>query len=150
MEVAVLHSLQERRPLGAQVQWPRARDPRAPKGTKPVILHAPWDRQKWGGHRKVRILLLLGTPQPVKISAPMQASGASRSVQTGRLQLVTTGSLTPELEIWPLPLLFFFFVSLCAWERWGLCGTEASWSKQLPLSPAPGEGTGHLCPGTDT
>ena len=57
-----------------------------------------------------------GDPQVVQISAPSLPLGASRPVRTGRLRLVTHGELTPGLP----PLMFFLFVSPCAWERWGL------------------------------
>ena len=51
-EAAVLHSLKGRWLLGVWVQWHRALDPRAPKEIKPAVLCSPWDRWKWGGHRK--------------------------------------------------------------------------------------------------
>ena len=49
--------------------------------------------------------------------------------------------LTPELQAWPPPVVFFL-VSSCSWEGWGRKGTGASQDKQLPLSRAPGRGRG--------
>ena len=140
-EVAVPYCLREPQAPGAQFQQHRAPEPRNPKQTKPVVLHSPWDRWKWGGHRTVKTLLLLGTPQAVQISAPMQAPEAYRSVWTGRLCQLSSRELNPKLEIWPPPLLFFL-VSPCAWERWGHQGIKASQDKKLTLSQAPGRGWG--------
>ena len=56
----------------------------------------------------MRTLLLLGTPQAVQIRTPALAPGASRPVQTGRLQLVThreldsrAGNLGTAIVIFP-------------------------------------------------
>ena len=58
MEVAVFCSLRKLWSTGACVQWYRALDPRAPRRTMPALLGSPWDRWKWGGHRKATTLLL--------------------------------------------------------------------------------------------
>ena len=78
------------------------------KQTKPMILHSPWDRRKPGGHRTAKTLLLLGAPKlyrSVYPCRPWEHLGQCR-LETA---LVTIGELTPELEIWPLPLFFLLF-----------------------------------------
>ena len=72
-------------------------------------------------------------PQAVQISVPSEAvqisvhprqpPGVSRPVRTGSLWLVKRGELDCR-EIWSLLLLFFFFISPCAWERWGSLGNK--------------------------
>ena len=56
--------------------------------------------------------------------------------------LVVNGELTPELEIWTPPLLFFILVSPSDWKGQGCQGTKASQDKQLTLNPGPGRGRG--------
>ena len=80
----------------------------------------PWDRKNQGGHRKADLSYYQGPRGCAAQRHPDRPPGASRSVPTGRLRLVTRGELIPELEIWPPPLLLLLFVLPYAWEEQGL------------------------------
>ena len=60
-------------------------------------------------------------PQDVQHPPPPTALGAPKPVWTGRLWYLLQ-ELTPELESWPLPMLFLL-VSPCTWEGRGCQGT---------------------------
>ena len=88
-----------------------------------------WDKQKWGGQRKARILLPLAAPKLCRSALSCLPPGPSRPGQIWRLQLVLAGNSTPELEIWLQVLLLFLLVSpLCLGEV-GLPGNKASQGK---------------------
>ena len=119
--------------MGLEAQGPGSQGIRA----KPVILRSPGDRWKRGGHRTPRTL-----PQAVQTSTPAPVLGASRPVQTGRLQLVTCGELGSRAGNLATAIVVFLPSFTSCWEGRGRQGTQASRGKQPPLTPGPGRGRG--------
>ena len=151
MEVAVLCSLWERCSPGAQFKWHRAPDPRAPMMDKAGNLSFPSGIGGSGeGTGQWELSYCWAPPKLCRSVHWHLPPGASRPMWTRRLQLVAHGELTPELEIWLPPLLFFLFVSPCAWEGQGCQREKGLTGQTAHTEPSTWQGAGHLCPGTDT
>ena len=84
------------------------------QGSQPRILHSPRVRQRRGGHRTERTLLLPGAPKLCR-SGPPATPGASRPLWTGSCGS-HCGELTPGMDTWPPSVLLFLLVSPSAWR----------------------------------
>ena len=122
---------------------PAAQGPQSqgPKQMKPRMLHSPWDRQKWGGHRTARTLLPLGAPKLCRSAHPSQSQEHLGQCRLGDYISYLRGA---QLQSWKSGHCYCGISSLFqhVTGRGRLRGTKASQDKQLPLSLAPSLGQG--------